>query len=137
MVRVKLSLVSAVLAALMAFSVAAAASSKQFEGRWSSELNYEGAKYTLELSLAPDEDGDITGNLRILESGYLVETLGLKSVELKGDSLAIQTNSIDGRAAKFSLARDEGDLSGLFWETSYSGDAQGEGMKMVFKPIKE
>ena len=100
-------------------------------------LDYEGAEYTLELSLAPDEDGDITGNLRVLESGYLVETLGFKSVELKGDSLVIQTNTIDGRAAKFSLARDEGELSGLFWETSYSGDANGEGMKMVFKPIKE
>ena len=128
----------ALLTAVMAFSLTAAADIKQFNGTWCSELYYEGTTYTLELSLAPNEDGDnLTGSLRILDSGYLVETLGFKSLELNGDSLAIQTDTIDGRAAKFSLASVEGELSGLFWETSYSGQVQGQGLEMVFKQKKE
>ena len=68
---------------------------------------------------------------------YLMETLGLKSVELNEDSLIVQTNSIEGRAARFSLTNSEEGLSGLFWETSYSGEVRGEGMKMVFRQKKE
>jgi hypothetical protein len=35
------------------------------------------------------------------------------------------------------LLEGDGQLDGRFWETSYSGSAQGEGMEMVFKAQKE
>jgi hypothetical protein len=130
-------LVGALLTAALAWSVAIAASSKDFEGTWNSELLYEGTSYTLELSLAPATDGGkLTGKLRVLDDGYLVETLGLTSVAMSGDSLVVQTEVLDGRAARIALLSGEKELSGRFWETSYSGEAKGQGLNMVFKPKK-
>ena len=137
MLRIAGIVTSALCAAVLVFSIATATESAQFHGNWQSELNYDGVNYTLVLALAPAEDGNITGKLRVLDDGYEVESLGFKSVEMKGDSLVIQTNSVDGRAAKFALTNAEKQLSGLFWEVSYSGQTQGEGMKMVFKPVEE
>ena len=137
MIGTSRSIVSTVLLGLIVFSMASAADSKQYEGTWKSELDYDGVLYTLELTLTPAEGGKYEGNLRVLDADYLVETVGFKSVKMSGDSLIVVTNPVDGRSARFALTSGEEKLAGLFWEISYSGTAQGQGLKMEFKKAEK
>lgn len=118
------------------FLIAAGSKTGPFEGRWKSEIVYDNGNYELLLSLATNENGRLTGNLRILEAGYEFETLGLDSVVSGGDSLKIQTGSIDGRGANFQLKSLDGKLVGRMGET-YSGRIQGATWEVTFEKVKE
>lgn len=53
-----------------------------------------------------------------------------------GDSLIIQTSSIEGRGARFVLKGDDGKLVGSMGET-YSDSLQGASWEVVFEKEKE
>lgn len=128
--------ISAAVFVMSLFFIAAGSKTKPFEGTWKSGLDYNNAKYELFLSIGTIEDGKLGGDLRVHEGGYEVESLSLKSVVSGGDSLVIQTSSIDGRGANFQLKNVEGKLVGKMAET-YSGKPQGSPWEMVFEKVKE
>ena len=107
-----------------------------FEGKWIGGFDYGNASYEMELTLDKKEEGKLSGNLRVLESGYEVETLSLKSVVLSGDSLVIQTSVIEGRGARLVLKSDGGKLVGRMQET-YLDRLQGESWEVVLEKEKD
>jgi len=114
------------------FLIAAGTRGKRFEGMWKGAFDYEYATYHMELSIAKNEDGNLSGNLRVLESGNEVGYLSLKSVVLSGDSLMIQTSSIEGKGAMLILKSDAGKLVGSMGAT-FSDKLEGATWKVVLE----
>ena len=133
-----LSRISFSSAIIVCFMVLIVAGCKEdlFEGKWIGGFDYSNVSYEMELTLDKKEDGKLSGNLRILESGYDVETLSLKSVVLSGDSLVIQTSAIEGRGARFVLKSNDGKLGGRMQET-YLDRLQGESWEVVLEKEKD
>jgi len=129
-------LYSTALLVLSTCLLAVAANSKTYEGKWKSGFNYEGASYDMELLLEMSAGDSLSGRLRVSEYGNQVDAVGLKTVETSGDSLVIQTSSIDGRGARFVLKSSDGNLAGKMWET-YSEKIQGASWDVVFEKLKE
>ena len=116
--------------------LAAAADSKTYTGKWKSGFDYEGASYDMVLTIEKNEGDSLSGRLQVSEYGNQVDAVGLKTVETSGDSLVIQTGSIDGKGARFVLKSAEGKLTGKMWET-YSEKTQGASWDVVFEKLKE